>query len=819
MRNILLITTACLAFVHTPGVYGQEVVKPSLGFKSCYAGNKVNRIYVPPPKEFFLNNRMKGGATVTMLYSGFPPSAVKPMDYAASILASVLPSGTHITIKAYWQKLTISGVLAQSSTTGYVFGSSIDAFNPYAFYPVSLAEKISGKSLNRDADGDVSLFVNSSVNWYLGTDGRTSTLRYDLVTVAIHEIIHGLGFFDSMDITSGTGYYGINGVPLIYDTFVENLAGKKLTDTLSFTNPSVAIKTALTSGQLYFNGPLEKNYSGGRVRLYAPQTFETGSSVAHLDETTTPKIDALMTPAIDMGEAIHDPGKLTMSILGDLGWINTRISHEKPKDTEQHISSLIIAASLKSDTAYNHNKVGITWSFDNYATNHTSYLTSLQSDNNYSVSITVPSYESKLQYFLSVEDIFGRQIKLPSNISSPYYSVVIGTDTIKPVIRHSQVRSVFERARSIDLSAAVSDNLGVDSVYIEYIVNEGVTKRLRLSSKGSDEYNGVLYLNTLGVSGGDSMRYRIIGVDDAAVSNSRKSPAAGWYTVRIEKNNPVASGYSTDFSSSAADFLSDGITIGKPSGFTKYGLNTPHPYVSPEDTGDSLGYVATLRTPIKFDASGIMINFKEVVLVEPGETGTQYGQTDFYDYVVVEGSKDFGKSWFALGDGYDSRFYTPWLTAYNSMTTGQNSTYVPFDESLLIKHYFFPKTSSNISTGDTIMVRFRLFSDPFSNGWGWIIQDLKIEAMIDNAEELNLQPLILFPNPGDGHITIRNSTVNSGPARRYSVYSSSGTFLKSGILGGGNEASIDISGYKPGLYLIIVHNGSGARYFKYNLLR
>ena len=35
-----------------------------------------------------------------------------------------------------------------------------------------------------------------------------------------------------------------------------------------------------------------------------------------------------MTPYIDKGEAIHDPGKFTISILGDLGWINTRIIHK-----------------------------------------------------------------------------------------------------------------------------------------------------------------------------------------------------------------------------------------------------------------------------------------------------------------------------------------------------------------------------------------------------------------------------------------------------------------------------------------------------------
>ncbi len=62
-----------------------------------------------------------------------------------------------------------------------------------------------------------------------------------------------------------------------------------------------------------------------------------------------------------------------------------------------------------------------------------------------------------------------------------------------------------------------------------------------------------------------------------------------------------------------------------------------------------------LRHPFKFNESGMLISFKEIVLVEPGETGSVFGSDDFYDYVIVEGSKNFGKTWFSLIDGYDSR--------------------------------------------------------------------------------------------------------------------------------------------------------------------
>ncbi len=35
------------------------------------------------------------------------------------------------------------------------------------------------------------------------------SLQYDLVTIVLHEVCHGLGFFDSMDTDNSIGWYGI----------------------------------------------------------------------------------------------------------------------------------------------------------------------------------------------------------------------------------------------------------------------------------------------------------------------------------------------------------------------------------------------------------------------------------------------------------------------------------------------------------------------------------------------------------------------------------------------------------------------------------
>ena len=818
MKRLIPFIAFVLFVLPTFSLQAQNLISNNSVTGVCYAGTRVNRIYIPPPMGALRRADSKGGGAITVIYTGFSAEAKAAVAFAVKILEGILPADLKMTIKASWTKISNASILGNSSITAFAAGWGIDALNPLAFYPVTVAEKISEKSLNLDTDADVELVLNSTVRWYLGTDGNTPTSKYDLVTVVLHELCHGLGFFDSMDTQGTTGSYGIGGYPVIYDTFVENLAGNKLTDTLLFRQNSAELYNELTGGQLYFNGPVTRRYlNGDRARLYAPSEWDPGSSVSHLDELRTAEVNALMTPYIDLGEAIHDPGNLSLSILADLGWVNTRIIPVKIKDTEEHLSEVEFIADIRSDTSYNKNKVGLVYSFDDFKTADTTIMV-MSFKNTYTCKVPVPSYDIKLGYYLFAEDSFLRTYRSPSLAGKSPYTVYIGTDTVKPIITHTQKEYFFEKIDSILFEATVTDNLGVDTVYVEYKVNNKPSKYFGLLAGSSDAYSFSLDVKPESLIGGDSLRYRIIAVDKATGHNTRMFPASGYNKIKIETLLPVLKSYSTDFSDAEADFFNSGFEIAEPPNFNSIGLHSEHPYKSPDQDNKNLDFSSVLRHPIIFDASGMVISFRELVLVEPGAEGSVFGFSDFYDYVIVEASKDYGKSWFGLADGYDSRIVSSWETAYNSLVSGQNSTFVG-KESMMLPHYFYPRISDKISDGDSLLIRFRLFSDPYANGWGWAIDDLKINPLVDQAEEINSTGINIFPNPGKGLFTVEINSGSTIRPLRIAVYNHAGQSIIQNLLLNEDRITVDISGYPPGLYLIAINDGYSIKVLKYSLIK
>src|SRR5690606_23795683 len=96
---------------------------------------------------------------------------------------------------------------------------------------------------------------------------------------------------------------------------------------------------------------------------------------------------------------------------------------------------------------------------------------------------------------------------------------------------------------------------------------------------------------------------------------------------------------------------------------------------------------------------------------------------------ITEGSKDGGETWLPVIDGYDAREYSSWQTAYNNSITGNNSTAAGNPE-LFVNREISILENGNFSAGDTVLFRFRLYSDPFANGWGWAIDNLRIQSPV-----------------------------------------------------------------------------------------
>jgi hypothetical protein len=214
----------------------------------------------------------------------------------------------------------------------------------------------------------------------------------------------------------------------------------------------------------------------------------------------------------------------------------------------------------------------------------------------------------------------------------------------------------------------------------------------------------------------------------------------------------------------------------------------------------------------------MIISFKELVLVEPGAEGSVFGFSDFYDYVILEVSKDFGKTWFSLADGYDSRIIKSWETAYNSSTDGQNSTYEG-NESMMVEHFYYPRISDRISRGDSLLVRFRLYSDPYANGWGWAIDDLKIHPLVDQVEEIGTSGVKVFPNPGNGLLNIILEDAGNLIPVRISVYDYAGRCIVQENTFNEERTTLNISGNPSGLYLIVINIGQSIITTMYNLIK
>ena len=168
----------------------------------------------------------------------------------------------------------------------------------------------------------VELNNNLLVLWYFGTDGKPGRYQRDFVTVAMHEIAHGLGFFSNARVENGQGKLrDDNGYPTIYDDFVEDGSGTSIL--INVVDPSAALLEWFQSNDVFWNGQNGKNANGGnRPKLYAPPTWKEGSSYAHLSEATFPKGDSnsLMTPITEDGKAMHYPGDITLGMLEDMGW-------------------------------------------------------------------------------------------------------------------------------------------------------------------------------------------------------------------------------------------------------------------------------------------------------------------------------------------------------------------------------------------------------------------------------------------------------------------------------------------------------------------
>jgi hypothetical protein len=254
-----------------------------------------------------------------------PRQARKAFHHAELIWASRLLSRVPIRIRVSFRSLKAKASTIPNPVRGFK-----GAVDETTWYPTALANAIVGE--DQDTDGyDMEIFFSDWIEWYYGTDGKVPKNQVDFVSVALHEIAHGLGFTSRLSLGKSRTFPGLKPgkrfpdlsfvvpdlqrMPTIFDRFIETGDGQRLMEIKEHGEKSVKLGHAVMKGRLYFGGEkaITEN-DGERPRLHAVNPSHVNQMKYEWSR------NGLMTAKALKGRAIHEPGPIVMGVLQDLGW-------------------------------------------------------------------------------------------------------------------------------------------------------------------------------------------------------------------------------------------------------------------------------------------------------------------------------------------------------------------------------------------------------------------------------------------------------------------------------------------------------------------
>lgn len=282
-------------------------------------------------------------------------------QYAADKVASIL-SGDHvITVDISMPSLggnSTQATLGGAGATAYVYNFT-HAPEMDVLYPVALANKFFGQDLD-PLKADIRARFNGDIDseniltgsqWYYGLDGQASSEDIDFVTVVMHELMHGLGFSSTVNLTTGRKIEGRD------DVYSRHLYHSGMTPSSYADMTDQQRLLANTSAkELYWDGAHVNNqaqqrliagFSNNRVEIFAPSEVIVNASLSHFSNAVAP--NEMMEPFYTAAD--HDIG-LAASVLSDIGWGSE--ADLTVTVTEQDIGMFIITVGNHGpDTAHN----------------------------------------------------------------------------------------------------------------------------------------------------------------------------------------------------------------------------------------------------------------------------------------------------------------------------------------------------------------------------------------------------------------------------------------------------------------------------------
>lgn len=226
---------------------------------------------------------------------------------ATDIWGSQLDSGVEIRVRAAFGALACDATSSVLATAGPV--QSLQDFpgaeHPGTWYAAALANKRAGRDLLPSAD-DIQVLFNVNLGqaacfagsgWYYGLDNAHGN-SVDFISVALHELGHGLGFLTLVNLETGTEFLGH---PDVFERRLLDTATGRPWPTL--TNVE-RVASAINTRRVVWDGP--------HVTGQAPTILAPGTPILRVQAPSA------LAGDLEVGLAAFGPDLIAASVSGRL---------------------------------------------------------------------------------------------------------------------------------------------------------------------------------------------------------------------------------------------------------------------------------------------------------------------------------------------------------------------------------------------------------------------------------------------------------------------------------------------------------------------
>jgi len=367
----------------------------------------------------------------------------------------------------------------------------------------------------------------------------------------------------------------------------------------------------------------------------------------------------------------------------------------------------------------------------------------------------------------------------------------VGPDATPPRIVHFPVTAQGKARMPQVLLAHVTDNVGVDSVWVEYSLNGGPLLTTAVTRAGRDSFQATV---GAGLDSGGTVDYRFVARDRSAAHHLSYSSGA-------PRRLSVGRDWILDFENGA-----DGLThLRYFNSYRDAWHLTQASSSPPAGTAWFCGGSDTTEYPVHLDANLYLPVLSSIV---PGTTLTfdhRYGLENLDDFYAWDGARlEISVSngpWLVLTPvgGYSHVFYVnnnPFqggTGCWSGLSNGWRR------ESVDLSPY---------AGGGPVQVRFRMLTDDFQGGIGWYVDRVRVTypGSTTGVPPGALRASIGPPWPNPAHGALRMSVALARPALgEWALYDLAGrrvaTLWRGAIAAGGRELSATVpEAVRNGLY-------------------